>query len=72
VLVAGWHEIVWHLARTLATYHHRRDHADVDIRTWGLALRASDDRNVTGGWEVHGNYQRVIRTHVLRSDKDSA
>jgi tetratricopeptide (TPR) repeat protein len=36
----GWHDVVWHLARTLTTYHHRRDHADADIRTWGLALRA--------------------------------
>jgi tetratricopeptide (TPR) repeat protein len=36
-----WHDVVWHLARTLTTYHHRRDHADADIRTWGLALRVS-------------------------------
>jgi hypothetical protein len=36
----GWHDVVWYLARTLTTYHHRRDHADADIRTWGLALRA--------------------------------
>ncbi|KDN22004.1 ATP-binding protein [Amycolatopsis rifamycinica] len=38
----GWHDVVWHLARTLTTYHHRRDHADADIRTWGLALRVRD------------------------------
>ncbi|MET8996469.1 NB-ARC domain-containing protein [Amycolatopsis sp. NPDC004169] len=36
----GWGELVWHLARTLTTYHHRRDHPDADVRTWGLALRA--------------------------------
>ncbi|MEU7786240.1 NB-ARC domain-containing protein [Amycolatopsis sp. NPDC049159] len=35
-----WHDVVWHLARTLTTYHHRRDHPDADIRTWRLALRA--------------------------------
>lgn len=36
----GWHDVVWHLARTLTTYHHRRDQPDSDIRTWGLTLRA--------------------------------
>lgn len=33
-----WHDVVRHLARTLTTYHHRRDQADADIRTWSLTL----------------------------------
>jgi tetratricopeptide (TPR) repeat protein len=36
-----WHDVVWHLARTLTTYHHRRDHTEADIRTWKLALQTS-------------------------------
>ncbi len=38
----GWHDVAWHLARSLTTYHHRRDHADADLRTWGLALQESE------------------------------
>ncbi|WP_285499330.1 tetratricopeptide repeat protein [Actinokineospora sp. NBRC 105648] len=37
----AWPDVVWHLARCLTTYHHRRDRPDADLRTWRLALRGA-------------------------------
>ncbi|WP_370971095.1 NB-ARC domain-containing protein [Amycolatopsis sp. cg9] len=61
----GWHDVVWHLARTLTTYHHRRDRPDADIRTWGLALRAP-----TSGPALITSHRRLGEA-LTRAHRDS-